>query len=82
MTIEDGLGVGDKVIFGNQMKSVIGEVMTYDIRTERGILIDAKLSRRAPANRIVSSLDLIGTTTTVAMVLSKKAAQLYRSLKK
>lgn len=78
-TVEVKAGVGDKGVFGNQLKSVFGEIMEYDMTTESGEKIDATFGYRSIAARIVSSPILIGTTTTILKLLAKKANDVYRS---
>lgn len=72
-------GVGDKGVFCNQMKTVFGEVMEYDIVTESGEVIDAKFSQNSVDARVVRSPPIIGTTNTLLMVIGKNAAKIYRS---
>jgi len=78
ITVENLSGTGDKVIFANQMKSVIGEVMDYDTHTESGEKIDAIFGYRSIAARIVLSPLMIGTTTTLLKIIGKQAVKLYR----
>lgn len=78
LTISTHAGVGDKAVFANQLKSVIGEVMNYDMHTESGDRIDAVFSNRAIAARIVNSPYIIGTTTTLLNAIGKMAVKAYR----
>lgn len=78
ITIETNAGVGDKGVFANQMKSVFGEVLDYDMTTEEGEPIDAVFGRRSIAARIVLSPDIIGTSTTLLKVIAKKAVQIFK----
>ena len=78
ITIETNFGVGDKSVFANQMKSVCGEVLDYDMTTEDGEPIDAVFGRRSIAARIVLSPDIIGTSTTLLKVIAKKAVQIFK----
>lgn len=48
-------GIGDKLVFGNQLKSIIGRVMEGVNRTESGIEIDARFGIRSVFARIVGS---------------------------
>lgn len=72
-------GVGDKGVFANQMKTVFGQVLENEWRTESGLTIDAVFGAKSIADRIVSSPYLIGTTTTLLDVIGKRAVQLYRN---
>jgi hypothetical protein len=71
-------GVGDKLVFANQMKSTVGQVMEYDMITESGLVVDATFGRRSIAKRIVNSADLIGTSTTLLKVIADRAVKLYK----
>ena len=61
----------------NQMKSVIGEVMDYQVTTEQGDEIDMFFSYKNILARVVNSPILIGTTSSLLKVLGRKAVQLY-----
>ncbi len=71
-------GVGDKGVFGNQLKTVFSEVMDYDVRTESGQKIDAIFGAQSVFNRIVNSAFVIGTTNNLLEVIGKKAAKIYK----
>ncbi|MNI60478.1 hypothetical protein D3C73_1156980 [compost metagenome] len=47
-------------------------------QTESGLDLDALFSYTSFSNRIVLSPELIGTTTTLLKVLSKKVVEAYR----
>lgn len=70
-------GVGDKAVLGNQLKTIIGRVMTGTNETESGEPIDVIFGRQSIANRIVLSPDIMGTTNRVLEVLSQKVADTY-----
>jgi hypothetical protein len=72
-------GVGDKGVFGNQMKTVFSEVMTGEIKTESGKVIDAVFGQKSIADRIVLSPEVMGTTATLLDVIGKKAVAAYKS---
>lgn len=78
ITVRSHCGTGDKIIFANQLKSVIGEVIDYSMHTESGEAIDAIYSNRGVAARIVNSPYIIGTTSTLLRVIAKKAFELYK----
>jgi hypothetical protein len=79
ITSEVITGVGDKGVFGNQMKTVFGKVFGDGVKTESGLPIDAIFSAKSIDDRIVLSPIVIGTTTTLLDVIGKKMAKLYRS---
>lgn len=71
-------GVGDKGVFGNQLKTVFGRVTSGDVKTESGVTIDAIFGAKSLAARIVTSPYLIGTTTTLLIVAAKRVIKAYR----
>lgn len=79
LTKEETANSGDKGVFGNQMKSVFGEVMDYDIYSFNGEIIDAKFSYISLAKRIVNSSIIIGTTNTILKLASKRVVEIYES---
>lgn len=78
ITINTASSVGDKVVFANQMKSVIGEVMDYDVHTESGERVDAIFGFRSIMARVVNSPFIIGTTTTLLKKVAEKAVKVYK----
>ena len=72
------MGVGDKGVFANQMKTVIGRVMEGENKTESGMPIDAIFSYKSISDRIVLSPEIIGTTTTLLDVIAKLAVSAYK----
>jgi len=74
---EVGMGVGDKAIIGHQLKTTIGDVFNYDIKTEDGIEVEAMFSSRSIAARIVSSPNIVGTTSTLLNIIRDKAVEMY-----
>jgi hypothetical protein len=77
VTVTNGTGVGDKGVFSNQLKSVIGSVMDNSIVTEDGEVVDAVFGSRSIANRIVLSSDIIGTTTTLLKTIASRAVEMF-----
>ncbi|BAW19301.1 putative RNA polymerase beta subunit [Ralstonia phage RP31] len=78
MSAKVSAGVGDKGVFGNQMKTVFGRVFNDNVRSESGVEIDAIFGAKSVADRIVTSPYLIGTTTTLLMVAAKRVIKAYR----
>lgn len=72
-------GIGDKIVFCNQMKSVIGKIIPDTIESESGKHIDAIFSYQSIENRIVTSPILMGTTATLLDLIGKNAVAAYRS---
>lgn len=64
-------------MFGNQLKTVISEVLQEDYICEDGTVIDAIFGGKSVDARIVNSPYLIGTTNTLLSVIGKKACEMY-----
>ena len=79
ITIEAGMGVGDKVVFAAQLKSVVGDIMQYDIHTEDNKEVMAMFGFKSISNRIVLSPYITGTTNTLLKEVSKQVAAEYFS---
>lgn len=77
ISVPASTGVGDKVIFGHQMKSTIAEVIPGEMITEDGQTVDAIFSYRSAAARGVHSPLIMGTTITLLDVLAKRAIDAY-----
>lgn len=78
VTVGQGMGVADKVVFANQMKSVNSEVMDYQLLTESGDEIEAVFGYRSIAARNVMSPTIIGTTITLLNLFAKEIVELHR----
>jgi hypothetical protein len=73
-----GMGVGDKAIFANQLKTTVGEVFHHKMETAKDkTQIEAIFSTKSIAARIVTSPMVIGTTNTVLERLAKNAVEIY-----
>lgn len=70
-------GVGDKVIFGHQMKSTIAEVHRGEIRADDGTVVDAVFSYRSVAARGAHSPALMGTTISLLENIAARACKTY-----
>lgn len=70
--------VGDKVVFGHQLKSIISNVYDGKIYNEDNEEVDAIFGYLSVMNRITLSPILLGTTTYLLKRLSKKAVEVYR----
>lgn len=71
-------GVGDKGVFGNQMKTVFSEVMTGVNESEDGTQLDAVFGNTSIEDRMVHSPKNMGTTNTLLRVLTKHIVDVYR----
>lgn len=72
-------GVGDKAVFGHQMKSTIAQVHEEPFRTEDGDIVEAIFAYRSVANRGVLSPAVVGTTSTLLDVIAKGAVKVYEA---
>lgn len=77
IAIKAGTGVGDKVIFGHQMKSTVAEVHDSKKYAENGEPIQAVFSYGSVARRNVLSPVIMGTTITLLDAIGKRASKLY-----
>jgi len=71
------MGIGDKAVLGHQLKTTVGDVYDYDVKTEDGTDVEAMFSSLSIAARIVSSPNIIGTTTTLLNIIRDKAVDMY-----
>ena len=67
----------DKIVIGNQLKSVVSRLMDDDTMAEDGTPIDIMYSRKGVAARIVNSTDIIGTGTLALELITKKMLEAY-----
>jgi hypothetical protein len=67
-----------KGVFCNQLKTVFGRIFPNNIETESGVKINAIFGAKSVADRIVSSPDLIGTTTSLMLLANKKIVKAYK----
>lgn len=69
---------GDKFVFGNQLKTITGRIMTGRNESEDGVPIDAIFGMESVSARIVGSPFIMGTTNTLMKLISKRAVAAYR----
>lgn len=72
-----GAGVGDKGVFGNQMKTVFSTILTGVNETESGTPIDAWFGYASVSGRVVLSPEIMGTTNTLLKRMSEIVANTY-----
>lgn len=70
-------GVGDKLVFCNQLKCTCGSVFTKPVYTESGVEIDALFSQSAQNKRVVLSPILIGISSRVLEKLEDEVCEDY-----
>lgn len=73
----ESMGIGDKGIFGNQLKTTLGEVYSYDINTIDKTPVDAIFGFMSISARIVNSPIDIGTTNKTLELVTEQALKLY-----
>ena len=76
--VKEEMGIGDKGVFANQMKTTVGEIFEDKIVDEHNNEIEALFSERSIQARIVESPKIIGTTTTLLKTLANKAVEEYK----
>lgn len=77
VTSQAKTGVGDKAVFGHQMKSTVAEVHRGSIHTEEGGVVDATFSYTSVAARGVLSPAILGTTITLLDAIGQCAVKIY-----
>ena len=77
INVDTGMGIGDKLVLGNQLKATVGEVFSNEITAEDGTPIDCKFSYRSISARIVNSSGLMGTLGMCLEKLTEKVLDIY-----
>lgn len=70
--------VGDKFVFGNQLKTICGRVMVGINETAAGEPLDAIFGYLSLSDRIVRSPEIMGTTNKLMQLITKQAIAAYR----
>jgi hypothetical protein len=78
ITADVPAGVGDKGVFANQLKTVFGQVIESDVKTESGLEVGAIFGAKSIQARIVHSPDIIGTSTVLMRLLGERVVRAYR----
>lgn len=73
-----GMGIADKVVFANQMKSTIGSIITDNFTDKEGVPVDAIFGYDSLLRRIVLSAEFIGTLNTVLVEVGNRAVKAYK----
>jgi len=79
ITHREGMGVGDKAVFCNQMKTVVGHRLSGVNETASGRKINAIFGAKSVMDRIVLSALLIGMSISVQTAIGEKAAEMWMS---
>lgn len=73
-------GGGEKIVLANQLKSIIGDVVTYSMYTlDSKIETDMFFGKLSVENRVVNSAYTMGTNNLVLYMLGKEVAKLWNS---
>lgn len=75
--VSQDMGVGSKVVFGHQMKSVVSNAWEEEFCTMDGVPYDAKFSYASFIKRIVESGLLTGILNTYLVETSKRFCEIY-----
>lgn len=78
LTADAEAGVGDKAVYDNALKSVIGRVLTGEHSTEDGQELDAIFGYKSVSNRIVASANIVGTANSALIALTNMVIKAYR----
>lgn len=73
-----GMGIADKVVFANQMKSTVGSIITDNFTDEDGLAVDAIFGYDSLLRRIVLSAEFLGTLNTVLVEVGNRAVKAYK----
>ncbi|MNP88989.1 hypothetical protein D3C85_13830 [compost metagenome] len=79
ITHHEGMGVGDKAVFCNQMKTVVGHRLSGVNETASGRQINAIFGAKSVMDRIVLSPMLIGMSIALQTAIGEKAAEMWMS---
>lgn len=79
ITYQEGMGVGDKAVFCNQMKTVIGHRLSGINETESGLPLNAIFGAKSIMDRIVLSALIMGFSVAVLTGIGEKAAEMWMS---
>lgn len=71
------MGIGDKLVFGNQGKSTVGEVLSGNTRTLDGRVIDSIFGAKSFIDRMILSPFKNGLTNSFLINVGELAADMY-----
>lgn len=74
---EDMMSIGDKAIFGNQLKFTVGSVYKNKVSATDGTIVEGFFSNKSIQARIVNSPMLIGTTSMLLDKITDKVIDMY-----
>ena len=71
------MGIADKLVIGNQMKSVVGAVLYGENQTESGETVDIIFGALSAVNRIVTGLFTGGSLNTTVRIIGEEMYNIY-----
>lgn len=77
INVSVGMGIADKLVFFNQMKSTVGDTLVGINTTLDGTPIDGVFGPRSLLDRIATSPFKIGTTNTLLRYIGEEAHRMY-----
>lgn len=72
-----GMSVADKIVLGNQLKATVGRYWNEPQTTEDGVEVDLLFSAKSVDNRIVLDAEIMGSTNTILIELTKRFIESY-----
>lgn len=78
--ITQDMGIGSKVVYSHQMKSVVSNVWSEDFTTQDGQTYDAKYSYTSFIKRIVKSGIIVGILNTYLVETGKRFCEIYEDV--
>ena len=72
-------GGGEKVVLANQLKSIVGDVVTYQMISLGGIELDMLFSKLSVENRVVNSAYIMGTANLLLDLEAKELLKIWNS---
>ena len=72
-----GMSVADKIVLGNQLKATVGRYWNEPQTTEDGVEVDLLFSAKSVDNRVVLDAEIMGSTNTILIELTKRFIESY-----
>ncbi len=72
-------GGGEKVVLANQLKSIVGDVIPYQMISKGGIDLDMLFSKLSVENRVVNSAYIMGTANLLLDLEAKELLKIWDS---
>lgn len=72
-------GGGEKVVLANQLKSIVGDVIPYQMISKGGIELDMLFSKLSVENRVVNSAYIMGTANLLLDLEAQELLKIWNS---